>query len=92
METKIIEGQSLFDIAIQECGSIESVFDIAMQNDLSIIDRLTAGQMIDLSGTSSNEIADYYRVRGLTPATDLTVILEGIGFWRIGHDFVVSNN
>lgn len=93
MKTKVIAEQSLFDIAIMAGGSIESVFDIALQNDLSITAEMSAGQTVTTSGIKGNEITDYYRVKGILPTTFSSqeiYTLSGIGYMSIEENFIVS--
>ncbi|MBB4034898.1 hypothetical protein GGR21_000785 [Dysgonomonas hofstadii] len=93
METKVIAKQSLFDIAILAGGSIESVFDIALQNDLSITGEMSAGQTIDISGIEGNQITDYYRVKGIMPTTFSSqeiFTLSGLGYMALEENFIVS--
>jgi hypothetical protein len=92
----VLNNQSLFDIAIQEFGSAEAAFDIALANNLSVTDELSAGQVLKLGKTDfqNRQIADYYRNRGLKPATaapaEIFVVPEGIGVWAVGINFIVS--
>ena len=52
----VIEGQSLNDIAIQEYGSIEYVFQILKDNeDLSINSNVSAGNTIIIDDTIKGE-------------------------------------
>lgn len=93
METKVIAEQSLFDIAILAGGSIESVFDIALQNDLSITGEMAAGQSLDVSRIESNQITDYYRVKGILPTTFSSqeiFTLSGLGYMALEENFIVS--
>ncbi len=92
METKAITDQSLFDIAIQTSGSIEAVFNLAIANGLSITDDLVPGQTLVNAPVVDKGIADYYRVKALTPATALKQgeNSEGIEIWAIERDFIVS--
>ncbi len=91
---KVSEGQSLFDVAIQSCGSAEAAFALAVENGLSISDELAAGQEIHYSTIVNRDIAGYFADKGLKPATALTADdsnnLEGIGYWSIGADFIIS--
>jgi hypothetical protein len=93
---KVLEGQSIFDIAIQRCGSAEAAFDIALLNDLSITDDLTTGQELIVPYIANTSVADYYTRKHLLPATGVTVDLEstitigGLGYMAIGIDFIVS--
>jgi hypothetical protein len=90
METKVIAGQSLFDIAIQDCGTIEAIFGLSTKNGLSITEALNPGQTVERSEMLQLEIYDYYRVRGLHPATGSIVLPGGIGYMGIQIDFIVS--
>lgn len=94
---KVVVKQSLLDIAIQCCGSVEAVFDIAVLNDLSITDELIVGQTIQCNKITDVNIANYYRNRNLKPATGLSfddkitlTTNEGISYWAINDDFIVQ--
>lgn len=41
-------GQSLFDIALRELGSVKSVFELAFANNMSPTDSPQAGQVLDI--------------------------------------------
>ena len=80
---KAQEGQSLFDIAIQECGMVEAAYDIAQKNDLEITQVLSVGQHILIPYTLSvnKDILQYYKQRNITPSTsyfssDIAAIIE----------------
>ena len=95
MEIKVLNGQSLFDIAIQSAGSIEAVFDIALANGISITDDLEPGTVLVVPAVLNRQVAEYYRVNGIQPATGITVsdapaLQEGVEFWGIEYDFIVS--
>lgn len=93
METKVTAGQSLFDIAVQESGDVETVFDIAACNDLSVTGEPEAGRSLAVDGARNKQIADYYRVRNIRPATFSdreTVTLTGIGYMSIEENNIVS--
>ena len=68
---KVLNNQSLFDIAIQEYGTVEAVFDLAMANGLGITDELNAGQelIVPESDFVVPEIVEYYRKNGLHPVS-----------------------
>ncbi len=92
METSVINGQSLFDLAIQMCGSIESVFELAQISNLSVTDMPETGTLIESRIIADQDIYDYYRERGIKPVTGSRQDenAEGIGFWSIEKDFIVS--
>jgi hypothetical protein len=92
---KVLQGQSIFDIAIQELGSAEGAFDLAVLNGISITDELTPGQELALPTVVNKQIASYYANKGLKPATALTLTnmpaaLGGIDYWAIETAFMVS--
>ncbi len=95
-KVKVISGQSLVDIAVQECGGIASLVDLAIANNISVSDDLEAGTELLINSLSDADVKRYYRERNINPATALTEEPEveeqpqGIGYWAIGVDFVVS--
>lgn len=66
-----VNGQSLFDLAIQLYGSVKYVFELAMANGLSITQELEPGQLLEVPEleTENNGIKDYYAANGIKPAT-----------------------
>ena len=90
MNVKVLQGQSLFDIAIQHCGSVEAAFDLACENDLSLtsdVSGLTLKSVLPVTGT----IVKYYQNNNITPATYTDITRdEGIEFWAVEYDFKVS--
>ena len=94
---RVLEGQSLFDIAIQSCGSAEAAFDLAVLNGVSLTDEVSTGVELVVPGVINKNIASYYANKMLFPATGfaefggvLPETQQGIGFWAIDIDFVVS--
>jgi hypothetical protein len=95
MEVRVLNGQSLFDLAVQEAGDIEAVFDFAGANAISITDELVVGTVLVVPAMVNKQVADYYRVNGINPATalnatDAGLMHEGIDFWFVEFDFIVS--
>ena len=66
---KALSQQSMLDIAIQTSGSAEATFALALANDLSITDDLSAGQELQTVAVVDRDIFGYYRNKALTPAT-----------------------
>ena len=96
---KALQGQSLFDIAIQAAGTPEAAFELAMGNGLSITDELPAGSPLNppQGGLRANAVAAYYTQRNLHPATGISETEvaeafggEGIEFWYVEYDFIVN--
>ncbi|MDO7877388.1 hypothetical protein Q5H93_21785 [Hymenobacter sp. ASUV-10] len=64
--TIITAGQSLLDVAVQELGSLESLFDLADAAGLAITDALTPGAMLPVpaSAAALPDVARYFAGRG----------------------------
>ena len=93
MKAIVQTGQTLLDLALRECGSDEGVFPLASRNGLSITDALEPGQVLEVAPEDvvNQEVVDYYKAKNILPATELeTPLEEGIEFWAIEYDFIVS--
>ena len=99
MTITALHNQSLLDLALQHTGTIESVFELAKDNDLNITDDVQAGKTLVLSSEAftNKDILAYYTAKNIQPATafskeDEQVFerLEGISIWVINLDFVVT--
>lgn len=99
MQITALNNQTLLDIAIRHCGTVEAVADIAILNNISITDDLIPGQLIELPSKDygSQEVVNFFEVNKIDPATALTendkALTEGnsgIGFWEIGNNFIVQ--
>ena len=97
METIVLDGQSLFDIAIQESGSVEAAFALSVANNVSISSEVSANTSLDNVPVKNKQIIEYYKLKNLRPATfSLTYYgeakLKGIGNMTIEKDFIVSDD
>lgn len=92
------QGQNLLDIALQTTGDAETALDIALSNGLCLSNDLTVGQRIDIDDTLviNENIRNTYRTQTIYPATGITAAnsssapFEGIEFWAIEYDFIIS--
>jgi len=92
-EITVLQGQNLLDIAVQHTGSTEAVFLLAMENGLGITDELTPGMVLNPVPVQNRRVRNYFANNNLKPATAITaddMIEEGIEFWYVEYDFVVS--
>ena len=97
-EVIVLEGQSFFDLATMYCGSPEMAYEFAGLNKKSVTDELEAGAVIKKPVANNKRIATYYSEKALQPATATTYISgggelpidEGIGYWAIEIDFIIS--
>ena len=48
MQVEVLHNQSLLDLALQHTGTIESIFELAMLNNLSITDDVVAGKVLTI--------------------------------------------
>lgn len=93
METKALNNQSLFDLAIQTGGSVESIVGLMVDNDLSITGSLEAGEIVSNTEITEIQTKNYYESKGLTPATFSSITETrrlGIGNMTIQQDFIVD--
>lgn len=92
--TIVKAGQTVADIAIQMCGTQESLFAVALLNGVGITDALTPGSQIEGGTLAVFDVADYFRKYKLYPASGYAqseiLTPQGIDYWAIGIDFVVS--
>ena len=90
--------QSLFDVAIEHCGTAEAALLLALLNGISLTDDLTVGQDIDVQTIDAPQVVQSFAVNNWQPATattqqqilDILQTDEGIDFWGIEYDFIVS--
>lgn len=96
MESKVYQGQSLCDKAVEITGSIENVFALALENNRSITDPLAIGTLLKYSGAVTKPIASLFddTNRCATAITnqnhELIVADEGIGAMIIESTFIVG--
>jgi hypothetical protein len=99
MQITTLNSQSLLDVAIRHCGTVQAVVDIAILNNISITADLVPGQLIELPSKDygNQEVINFFVINNIDPATALTQDNEaltegnsGIGFWEIGNNFIVQ--
>lgn len=93
----VTTNQSLLDIAIQECGTIDALLELALLNGLSITDVLEVGTKLQTGTNIKNiDLLSFFDTNGLWVATALTAedlfnaAPEGIDYMIIGTDFIVA--
>lgn len=70
IETKA--GQWLGDIAVRHAGSIEALFEIAVENNISITDPyFYAGMQLNIPTQLDKRVIKYFERNGIEPATKL---------------------
>ena len=95
MTTIVLNKQTLLDVALQEYGTIEAVFALAIANGLSITTDALVGTTLDIPiAKKEQEILAYYKKYTIEPSTGITNTtdieeLKGIGSMAIGTTFIV---
>lgn len=95
MKITAADRQSLFDLSLQVCGSIEAVFELAKVNGMSITDALAPGGVeYNADGIRDKQVVQHYANNHVIPSTAITeeskIMPEGVEFWSIELDFKVS--
>ena len=68
----VMAGQTMADIAIQEYGALEAVFDIAVENQLYITSRLQDGSTLRLPDvTYDAKRQNFCALNSIMPATEV---------------------
>lgn len=94
----IMSGQTLLDLAMQETGSVEGVFQLAVLNGLALTDELSEGNSLKYPTQAVDRVVrKAFQDNNWKPSSAKTVAgqqlpptLEGIGYWTIEVDFRVS--
>lgn len=94
-QIRVLDRQSLLDVAIQQSGSMEASLSLASANGLSLTDDLRAGEALTAVGEVDPETVARYAAEHICPATALNAEAqglwqEGVGYWRVEEDLMVS--
>ena len=90
---KIKDNQSVFDIAIQHGGSLDSAFELSVKNNVSVSGTLTPGQSFEGTSVTDRKTVDYLNERNSVPASASASDVNrrgGIGYMSIGKDFKIG--
>ena len=68
MGLKVLDGQNLFDVVTQEFGSLEDLFVLLNDINLSINDRLISGQdlVINNAGAGNEDVKKFVTLKNIT--------------------------
>jgi hypothetical protein len=65
-----IKGQSVLDLALQETGQIDSLFEILTENNISVSSTISPGSIFYFKTPAEDiEILSFYKKRNIKPAT-----------------------
>ncbi len=98
MRHTIHNRQSLLDIAVQECGSVEAAYRLAERNGIAVTDDLVPGDTVVFAPEDivDKRVLTGMKAYGVEPATAVSendralVPWGGIGLMGIEIDFIVS--
>jgi nucleoid-associated protein YgaU len=62
--------QTLWDLALQHCGSANSAFSISRLNNIALTDMPASGTELIVPGVENKTVVNYYADNGIVPATD----------------------
>jgi len=91
--------QNLFDILLQEYGTVDALFEFTDQNNISATHTAQANEVFTLNTESNirqNSVLRHYTERNTIPATGNTPIdivgelPQGIGYWSLEYEFIIS--
>ncbi len=89
--TEIVKpGQTVWDMAMEKTGTIETAFEIAEMNNISPTGILAAGTVLIVPEVQVSEVVEYLRVNEITPASYESSPPTGIGIGAIGDDFNIG--
>lgn len=62
-------GQSLWDIAVQYCGTTEAAFEIAALKGMMPTAQPRTGERLTVPNAENKKVVRYYEEHGLVPAS-----------------------
>ncbi len=96
-EAVVKARQNLFDMSLQIYGDLSGLIELAEDNDLNLTQELTPGTKLKSRIEVKNkQVVSFFKARKNKPATGLSISEteklkpEGIDYWAIEYDFVVS--
>lgn len=91
---QVSEGQTPVDIALQQYGNLESVFDLADLSGISITDLLNIGATMQAGNPIDEAITALFVEQWQKPVSsfeeDELLSAEGLDYWVIEEDFEVN--
>ena len=88
----VLPNQSMADIAIMGAGTLESIFQLAIANGMSISDVPVPGSTytIPIDVQRDTNAIQYLSQNSITVGTLGPLFSKGVGYWQLGVNFVVS--
>lgn len=92
LKKEIKTRQTVIDFTVQNCGTMDALFDVALLNGISLTDPVAPGTILLAPVEELTVISFYQKNRELDITTDDRILPMpgGIGFMQIGTSFKVS--
>ncbi|MBQ6082974.1 MAG: hypothetical protein IJK92_01295 [Bacteroidales bacterium] len=68
-QVKVLNGQTVFDVAIQNCGSVDAAYDIAILNNIEVTSYPESGTVLSVPDPIDKKVVQYYQQNEIKPAT-----------------------
>lgn len=89
----VIERQNVMDVTVQETGTLQNLFNVIQDNDLEVntIEQTLTNNKLQI-GTYTDERKNIVNIieEPVFSGGDEDIELEGIGYWIIEKDFMIS--
>lgn len=92
MEIIVKAHQSIWDIALQYCGSASDAFKIARVNNLSLTQDLQPGSILIVDYKKNNKVVKHYQNLNIEPATAVVMLEEERDFWIDDEGKIIDDN
>lgn len=87
----VVSGQSICDVAIQEMGSCFKLFELALENELSLNDIMLPGRKLIIPQIEKdNDIVNHFKGQGITISTYKTGSLTPEESYELPGEFPFS--
>lgn len=98
MKIKPNDRQNLLDLAIRYAGDITAAFELAADNDVSIVTASHELPPVEVSGIFNKSVSNQFKIKKIEPATDVSqmeieenlLFYGGIGYMAVEIDFTIS--
>lgn len=68
-QVEVLNGQTIFDVAIQNCGSVDAAYDIAILNNIEVTSCPESGTVLYVPDAIKKKVVQYYQQNEIKPAT-----------------------
>lgn len=87
---KVYRQQNIWDVSVQESGTVENVIDILIANNIGFSASMPDSLAIPELTLVNKQVQNMYKRKDIIPATDKEIEDAGIGISPLGIDFYVG--